>query len=150
MPMLNYTTTVTAERTAGEVQSIRRPAGAGTRGGTVNVPHQHAGAAVTTAAPAPNPAAGPPTGAGPTPAAAPGAAAGVPSVPPTDAERRVLLAIAHFVDGRGYPPTVAELCRAVGAKSTSSVHRLLTGLEWKGYIRRVPGSPRAIQVLVRP
>lgn len=48
---------------------------------------------------------------------------------------------------RGYPPSVREICSAVGLKSTSSVHAHLTTLEEKGYIRRDPTKPRAIEVI---
>ena len=48
---------------------------------------------------------------------------------------------------RGYPPSVREICSAVGLKSTSSVHAHLTTLEEKGYIRRDPTKPRAIEII---
>ncbi|MGL5331212.1 MAG: transcriptional repressor LexA [Peptostreptococcaceae bacterium] len=48
---------------------------------------------------------------------------------------------------KGYPPSVRETCLAVGLKSTSTVHSHLNKLEEKGYIRRDPTKPRAIEVL---
>ncbi len=48
---------------------------------------------------------------------------------------------------RGYPPSVRELCEAVGLRSTSTVHSHLNKLEKLGYIRRDPTKPRAIEVL---
>ena len=48
---------------------------------------------------------------------------------------------------RGYPPSVREICEAVGLKSTSTVHGHLERLERKGLIRRDPTKPRAIEVL---
>ncbi len=48
---------------------------------------------------------------------------------------------------RGYPPSVREICSAVNLKSTSSVHAHLTTLEEKGYIRRDPTKPRAIEII---
>lgn len=48
---------------------------------------------------------------------------------------------------KGYPPSVREICDAVGLKSTSTVHGHLERLEKKGYIRRDPAKPRAIEVL---
>jgi repressor LexA len=48
---------------------------------------------------------------------------------------------------RGYPPSVREICEAVGLKSTSTVHGHLGRLERKGYIRRNPTKPRAIELL---
>jgi repressor LexA len=48
---------------------------------------------------------------------------------------------------KGYPPSVREICEAVGLKSTSTVHGHLERLEKKGLIRRDPTKPRAIEVL---
>lgn len=48
---------------------------------------------------------------------------------------------------KGYPPSVREICQAVGLKSTSSVHSHLNKLEKLGYIRRDPTKPRAIEIL---
>lgn len=48
---------------------------------------------------------------------------------------------------KGYPPSVREICEAVGLKSTSTVHGHLGRLEKKGLIRRNPTKPRAIEIL---
>ena len=48
---------------------------------------------------------------------------------------------------KGYPPSVREICQAVGLKSTSTVHSHLNKLEILGYIRRDPTKPRAIEIL---
>ena len=48
---------------------------------------------------------------------------------------------------KGYPPSVREICNAVGLSSTSTVHGHLARLEKKGLIRRDPTKPRAIEVL---
>lgn len=48
---------------------------------------------------------------------------------------------------KGYPPSVREICQAVGLKSTSTVHGHLAQLEKKGYIRRDPSKPRAIEII---
>ena len=47
---------------------------------------------------------------------------------------------------KGYPPSVREICDADGLKSTSTVHGHLERLERKGYIRRDPAKPRAIEI----
>lgn len=47
----------------------------------------------------------------------------------------------------GYPPSVREICTGVNLKSTSTVHGHLNTIEEKGYIRRDPTKPRAIEVL---
>lgn len=49
---------------------------------------------------------------------------------------------------KGYPPSVREIGQAVGLSSTSTVHTYLKKLEKKGFIRRDPTKPRAIEVLV--
>ena len=48
---------------------------------------------------------------------------------------------------RGVSPVVREICDAVGAKSTSTVHGHLNRLEKRGLIRRDPSKPRAIEIL---
>ncbi len=48
---------------------------------------------------------------------------------------------------KGYPPSVREIGEAVGLTSSSTVHNHLNTLEEKGYIRRDPTKPRAIEVL---
>lgn len=48
---------------------------------------------------------------------------------------------------RGYPPSIREICTAVGFRSTSTVHGYLSKLEEKGYIRRDATKPRAVEVL---
>ena len=47
----------------------------------------------------------------------------------------------------GYPPTVREICDAVGLSSTSTVHSHLESLERKGYIRRSPTKNRSTEIL---
>jgi repressor LexA len=48
---------------------------------------------------------------------------------------------------KGYPPSVREIASAVNLKSTSSVHSQLEKLENKGYIRKDPTKPRAIEIV---
>ncbi len=50
---------------------------------------------------------------------------------------------------RGYPPSVREICTGVNLKSTSTVHGHLSKLEEKGYIKRDPTKPRAIEIINR-
>lgn len=52
-----------------------------------------------------------------------------------------------FILDKGYPPSVREICVAVGLRSTSTVHGHLERLERKGLIRRDPTKPRAIEFL---
>lgn len=51
------------------------------------------------------------------------------------------------VTKKGYPPSVREIAEAVGLASSSTVHGHLSRLESKGFIRRDPTKPRAIEVL---
>jgi len=51
------------------------------------------------------------------------------------------------VEIKGYPPSVREIAKAVGLASSSTVHGHLERIENKGYIRRDPTKPRAIEVL---
>ncbi len=46
-----------------------------------------------------------------------------------------------------YPPTIREIGKAVGLKSSSTVHTYLTRLEAQGFIERIPGCPRCIKVI---
>lgn len=54
------------------------------------------------------------------------------------------------VQDKGYPPSVREIAAAVGLASSSTVHGHLARLEGKGYIRRDPTKPRAIEILTDP
>ena len=51
------------------------------------------------------------------------------------------------VSTKGYPPSVREIAEAVGLASSSTVHGHLARIESKGYIRRDPTKPRAIEIL---
>lgn len=64
----------------------------------------------------------------------------------SDKQQAILDYIKDEILKRGYPPAVREICEAVDLKSTSSVHSHLETLEKKGYIRRDPTKPRAIEV----
>ena len=52
-----------------------------------------------------------------------------------------------YTDNKGYPPSVREICEAVGLRSTSSVHGHLKRLESKGLIKRDPTKPRALEII---
>ncbi|NMA69354.1 MAG: transcriptional repressor LexA [Desulfitobacterium sp.] len=59
----------------------------------------------------------------------------------------ILEHIKKVIREKGYPPSVREIGDAVGLMSSSTVHGHLQTLEEKGYIRRDPTKPRAIEVL---
>ncbi|MGN8246390.1 transcriptional repressor LexA [Cellulomonas soli] len=65
----------------------------------------------------------------------------------TGRQRLVLETIRTSVESRGYPPSMREIGDAVGLTSPSSVKHQLTVLERKGYLRRDPHRPRAIEVV---
>lgn len=64
-----------------------------------------------------------------------------------DKQRKILDFITSELNSKGYPPAVREICKAVGLRSTSTVHSHLTKLESMGYIKRDPSKPRAIEIL---
>jgi repressor LexA len=64
----------------------------------------------------------------------------------TERQRLILDVIRDSVQRRGYPPSIREICEASGLASTSSVAHQLAVLERKGYLRRDPNRPRAVDV----
>ncbi len=66
----------------------------------------------------------------------------------TQRQRLVLEHIHRSVTERGYPPSMREIGEAVGLTSPSSVKHQLASLERKGFIRRDPNRPRAIEVVL--
>jgi repressor LexA len=64
----------------------------------------------------------------------------------TARQRAILNVIRDSVENRGYPPTMREIGDAAGLQSTSSVSHQLTVLEQKGFIKRDPNRPRAMDV----
>src|ERR1700728_2866470 len=64
----------------------------------------------------------------------------------TPRQRTILDVIRASVSSRGYPPSIREIGDAVGLTSTSSVAHQLRTLEKKGYLRRDPNRPRAVDI----
>ncbi|MNP31634.1 LexA repressor [compost metagenome] len=62
-------------------------------------------------------------------------------------QQAILEFIRNEVRLKGYPPSVREIGEAVGLASSSTVHGHLDRLEKKGFIRRDPTKPRAIELL---
>ncbi|GAE91521.1 SOS-response repressor and protease LexA [Gracilibacillus boraciitolerans JCM 21714] len=62
-------------------------------------------------------------------------------------QEEILAYIKKQVELKGYPPSVREIGEAVGLASSSTVHGHLARIEKKGYIRRDPTKPRAIEIL---
>ncbi|SDY51938.1 transcriptional repressor LexA [Thermoactinomyces sp. DSM 45892] len=64
-------------------------------------------------------------------------------------QQAILKYIQREVREKGYPPSVREIGEAVGLASSSTVHGHLSRLEKKGFIRRDPTKPRAIELLLK-
>ncbi|MDD2627340.1 MAG: transcriptional repressor LexA [Clostridia bacterium] len=62
-------------------------------------------------------------------------------------EQKILYFLKEQIKENGYPPSVREICAAVGLKSTSSVHLYLTRLAEKGYIAKKDLKTRAIKIV---
>ena len=62
-------------------------------------------------------------------------------------QQKILDFIKKEIENKGYPPSVREICQAVGLRSTSTVHAHLNHLEEQGLIRRDSTKPRALEVL---
>ncbi|NLZ38730.1 MAG: transcriptional repressor LexA [Firmicutes bacterium] len=68
----------------------------------------------------------------------------------TPRQLQILEFIRQEVREKNYPPSVREIGEAVGLSSSSTVHAHLAKLEEKGFIRRDPAKPRAIELLDEP
>lgn len=67
--------------------------------------------------------------------------------PRGDNQNKILAFIKSEVQTKGYPPSVREICDAVGLRSTSTVHGHLMRLEKKGLLHRDSMKPRAMEVI---
>jgi repressor LexA len=65
----------------------------------------------------------------------------------TPRQEQVLEYIRESVRANGYPPTVREICVALDLSSPSTVHVHLANLESRGFIKRDPTKPRALEVV---
>lgn len=61
-------------------------------------------------------------------------------------EEKILNYMKSEIRQKGYPPTVREICGALGIKSTSTAHKDIDNLVKKGYIVKDPAKPRALMV----
>ncbi len=68
----------------------------------------------------------------------------------TDRQRQILQFIVDQQRERGFPPSVREIGLAVGLTSPSTVHSHLSSLQRRGFLRRDPTKPRAIEVCYDP
>ena len=68
----------------------------------------------------------------------------------THKQRELLLLIYEHTKDGGVPPSFDEMKDEIGLKSKSGIHRLITGLEERGFIRRLPNKARALEVMRLP
>lgn len=61
-------------------------------------------------------------------------------------QREILLVVHEEVRSHGFPPSVREIAERVGLASPSTVKHHLDALERSGYLQRVPGLPRALEL----
>ena len=64
-----------------------------------------------------------------------------------DRQQQILKYMKDEIRAKGYPPTVREICSALGIKSTSTVHKDIETLVKQGYIIKDPSKPRALMVV---
>lgn len=62
-------------------------------------------------------------------------------------EQRILSYMKDEIRTKGYPPTVREICAAIGIKSTSTAHKDIESLVRQGYLVKDPSKPRALMVV---
>ena len=62
-------------------------------------------------------------------------------------EREVLEFIAQFQRQYGYSPILAEIAKATGHKSNSTVHTLIKSLVEKGYVQKIDGNTRTLKII---
>src|SRR5690242_4034934 len=66
----------------------------------------------------------------------------------TPRQQRILNVRRESIEQRGYPPSIREIGEEVGLASSSSVAHQLRVLEQKGFIKRDPNRPRALEVFL--
>jgi len=68
----------------------------------------------------------------------------------TQKQKDLLVFINDRLQESGVPPSFDEMKDALSLKSKSGIHRLITALEERGFIRRLPHRARALEVLKMP
>jgi repressor LexA len=68
----------------------------------------------------------------------------------TRKQKDLLLLIRDRLAADSVPPSFDEMKEALGLRSKSGIHRLITGLEERGFIRRLPHRARALEILRLP
>ena len=68
----------------------------------------------------------------------------------TQKQKDLLMFINTRLQDAGVPPSFDEMKDALQLKSKSGIHRLITALEERGFIRRLPHRARALEVIKLP
>src|ERR1700761_4407319 len=68
----------------------------------------------------------------------------------TRKQKELLFLVKDRLAAEGVPPSFDEMKDALGLKSKSGIHRLITGLEERGFIKRLPHRARALEILRLP
>ncbi len=68
----------------------------------------------------------------------------------TSTQEKVLNFLKSYLQEKGFPPTLREIASHFGLRGPKAPQKTLQILEKKGYIRRVPGGSRAIEMLIPP
>ena len=66
----------------------------------------------------------------------------------TARQSELLAFVREFEHGHGFTPSYAAMKEALGLSSASSIHRLVCGLEERGYVSRIHGRARCLKLLV--
>lgn len=64
-----------------------------------------------------------------------------------DRQKKILTFMKQTILEKGFPPTVREICDALGIKSTSTVYNDIKALESQGFIKKDPSKPRALAIV---
>ena len=75
---------------------------------------------------------------------------GVSVQPLTKRQREILNYLSEFIDDRGYAPSLDEIGRRFGLSSLATVHKHLTNLQEKGFIRRAWNRSRSLELVSTP
>jgi repressor LexA len=68
----------------------------------------------------------------------------------TQKQKELLMFIHARLQEQGVPPSFDEMKEALELRSKSGIHRLITALEERGFIRRLPHRARALEVIKLP
>ena len=68
----------------------------------------------------------------------------------TSKQKELLMLIQARLQETGVPPSFDEMKEALDLKSKSGIHRLITALEERGFIRRLPHRARALEIIKLP